>query len=241
MAHPHADGGTAVFNGLIQYVGGTYRVSHPSSRIQFVDWRANMPVPPDRFLTQPLAEMATAAYGNTAYAVGGESLKGPSALIYRWRLGKSPVAWVRLPHPLVHPMAAIYRQALWVIGGLSPTGFSSAVDSVNLKTGTISPLGRFPVAIAHAAVAVFGHQLWVIGGETARGPSRRSWVWQGHGWRQGPDLPQAVQGDSAFVLGDQLWAGGGSTRSGRITNQLWRYQAPEPVKRSGKSKASVHP
>jgi hypothetical protein len=227
MISPHANGNTIDLSGRVQYVGGIDAVDKPSSRIQPVSLNGSLSDPPNQWLRTPLSAMATASAGATAYVVGGQTAKASTDIIYRIRLGSHPKPWSRLPEALSHPMAAVYRGMLWVIGGYSEAGgYSSAVYTVNLQSGQVTAVAQLPLGLANGAITEYHHDLWILGGSTPSGETADTFVIlpSGSAIHPGPKLPQAVQADSAFVLDGRLWVGGGTTANGSPIAQLWQYR-----------------
>ncbi len=232
LSRPYANGGAVGLGSEILYVGGSYRPGRLSARIQPIQWTAvHRPLPiqrPSRRLSRPLGAMATAVSGDSAFAVGGRLPHGASNVIYRWQVAGHPQPWAHLPRAVIHPVAAVFDGALWVIGGFTPQmGYADAIYTVNLRSGQATRVGTLPVPTADAAVAVFNGQLWMLGGQTPAGPTRHTWVIRGpHAIAQGPSLSMAVKGANAFVLDHRLWVGGGQGASGQLFRRLWWYVPP---------------
>ncbi len=239
MTYPHADGAALVLPGKVEYVGGLDHAGKATPRIQPISFAGTATSASDHWLKTSISAMATASDGSGAYLIGGTRPSGASNLIYRFRPGLAPQVWSRLPEALSHPMAAIYRKSLWVIGGYSPTqGYSRSVYTINLSSGQVTNVAQLPIGLADGAVVPYQGSLWILGGVGARGESRSTFVIEPSGSivHPGPKLPEAVRGNAAFVLSGRLWVGGGTMADGKVTRQLWWYQPPKALLRHDKTK-----
>ena len=75
----------------------------------------------------------------------------------------------RLPAPVEREVAATYRGAVILAGGLAANGSStSGVFRLNPVTGTLTALGTMAQPFHDAAGAIIGHNLYVFGGGVAQ-------------------------------------------------------------------------
>lgn len=122
-----------------------------------------------------------------------------------WR-GTDPLTWAQagsVPAPRVNGAAAVFHDAMWLIGGStdeSATGQTNVWRSTDGVSWTDAP--PFPVAVTDADAVAYHDRLWVVGGHGNQGR-----VWssaEGASWTNEGTLPVGLHGGQLVVLDDRL-------------------------------------
>jgi non-specific serine/threonine protein kinase len=127
------------------------------------------------------------------------------------------VAWATaapLPQPRTEVGAAVLRDRIVIVGGLTGDGAASArADAYSPASGQWRRLPDLPAAVHHPLVASGGGRLYVVGGyggELGAGERLRSvFAFDGVRWRSLPRLPEPRAAGGAAVVGGQLYVVGG--------------------------------
>jgi hypothetical protein len=129
-------------------------------------------------LPVPVRYPAVAALGGQVLVFGGQAITGPHAgtpvrAIQEVDPARHTAAVIgSLPEPLAAATAATVDGELFVAGGESSAGSSSATGTVSAiwaydpASRRLLAAGRLRVPVSHAAVAVTGSTAWIVGGES---------------------------------------------------------------------------
>ncbi|UTI66292.1 hypothetical protein NBH00_08810 [Paraconexibacter antarcticus] len=197
------------------------------------------------------SEVSAARVGDTAYVVGGfrSNLRSTAAVealdlrTSRWRQA------VPLPQPLNHMNAVGYRGALYVLGGYTQTGDTSAGATARFwrldpTTHRWQRLPDAPVARAAAGAAVLGDRLYVAGGRNDQSTTLTSlaiYDFRTRRWKVGPPLHRGREHVAAVAAAGAVWVlGGRALGQGNFTDveryvpgaRAWEQRAPMPLARS---------
>ena len=74
----------------------------------------------------------------------------------------------RIPVGPRYAGVAAFGGAIYVAGGVTPTGSSAAVYRVDVRAGRVTRIGTLPRANAHAPLVAAGRELWLVGGDGSR-------------------------------------------------------------------------
>jgi Galactose oxidase, central domain/Kelch motif len=196
-------------------------------------------------------EVSAARVGHAIYVVGGFGANSMStAAVERFDL--SHRTWtlsLSLPHPLNHMSAIGYHGSLYVVGGYSQPGDTSA--------GAVRDFWRFdptadiwralppaPIARAAAGAAVLGHRLYVAGGRSDTSTTIATtaiYDFDTGRWSLGPPLHHAREHVAAVAAGGAVWLlGGRALGQGNFADverlrpgaRSWQRMRPMPIPRS---------
>lgn len=223
----------------------TPRPGPPLSGIPINRWQAL----PHALLSR--SEVSATRVGDTAYVVGGfrSDLRSTAAVerldlrTSRWKRG------VPLPQPLNHMNAVGYHGALYVLGGYTQPGDTSAGATARFwrldpATQRWQRLPDAPVARAAAGAAVLGDRLYVAGGRNDASPTLTSlaiYDFRTRRWRSGPPLHRGREHVAAVAADGAVWVlGGRALGQGNFTDveryvpgaRAWEQRAPMPLARS---------
>lgn len=213
-------------------------------------------IPINRWQSRPhtllsRSEVSATTVGNTAYVVGGfqSSLRATAAVEQMdlrtgsWRMGPS------LPQPLNHMNAVSYHGALYVVGGYTQAGDTSAGATDRFwrlvpSTGRWQRLPNAPVARAAAGAAVLGDRLYVAGGRNDAQNTLTSlaiYDFRTRRWTMGPPLHRGREHVAAVAADGAVWIlGGRALGQGNFADveryapgaDTWQRRAPMPLARS---------
>jgi hypothetical protein len=132
------------------------------------------------------------------------------------------LAWLTaapVPQPRTEVGAAVVRNEIVVVGGLTENGAPSPrVDAYSPERDRWRRLADLPVGVHHPLVASDGRRLYVVGGYgglLGAGDRLRSvFVLEAGTWRALPRLPEPRAAGGAAVLGGKLYVVGGVGPSG---------------------------
>lgn len=169
-------------------------------------------------------------YRGNLWVIGGTPSNGGDG--EAWYSGDG-ITWDRVSSPSMMPRrvsasSAVFRDALWVIGGGSPGTLEPHNDIWYSGDGRtwyeMQHAAEFSPRSGHSTV-VFDNRLWVIGGISQRTKERYNDVWysdNGIAWRQATAaagfFPRSDH--ASFVYRDKLWVIGGWDSTGGITD-VW--------------------
>jgi hypothetical protein len=121
-------------------------------------------------LPQAVRYPAVAAVGHSVYLFGGLEFGGEytgtfTRVIQMVDLASGRAAIVgRLPTPYAHAMATVRDGHVFVLGGSTPAGASSAILRFDPATRAVSRVGTLPEHVADGAIATIGGTSYVLGG-----------------------------------------------------------------------------
>jgi outer membrane protein assembly factor BamB len=122
-------------------------------------------------LPVPVRYPAVAALGSSIYVFGGLGANGrPVDTVQRIDTGTSSARVVgHLPRPLSAAAVGTIDGTIYVAGGRTLRGPTSAVYAFEPRGARLLRAGSLRVPVANAGAAVTGGRLWIVGGETRGG------------------------------------------------------------------------
>lgn len=122
-------------------------------------------------LAVPVRYPAVAALGGALYAFGGTTLAGtPVNAIQQIDLATGRVRVLgHIPVSLGGAVAGVLNGTIYLAGGESPAGDSSAVYAFSTRTKALRLVAHLPVPLAYGGAAVLGNRLYLLGGENTAG------------------------------------------------------------------------
>ncbi len=165
------------------------------------------------------SDLAATMIGDTAYLVGGYDGRTFRRDVLATTDGISFRIVARLAEGVRYPAVAALGHIIFVIGGESPGGASTAnMIAVDTLSGRVTKLGSLPQPLSHASAIVINGELFVMGGTDGRRRSDRI-------WRVDPVagsvasaglLTYAVADAAATVDGDRGYLVGGTGNDGTV-------------------------
>ncbi len=154
---------------------------------------------------EPLSDLGATVVGNTAYLAGGYTGSQYATGILAFR-GHTPHLAARLPVGLRYAGVAALDGQIYVAGGITTSGTSSAVYRFDPATGVVSQVATLPQPVAHAPLVALGGSLYLIGGDGSSaieriGPNGSVAV-AGH-------LPTTLANAAAVTVGNAIYVFGG--------------------------------
>jgi hypothetical protein len=158
--------------GDVLVVGGEHG-SSPTDEILRIDLAKHEVTSAGRF-NEPLAEAGVVAQDGAVYLVGGWTGEKYATAVLRFVPPSQTTVVARLPEGTRSPAVALVGKRLYVAGGLTQSGRSRKVFSVDTESGEVKALGELPQAVAQAMLMVTrstdgNSLLYLIGGRAAGG------------------------------------------------------------------------
>ena len=157
-------------------------------------------------LGEPLSDLGAAVVGNDRVHRGrlhGRAVRNRDP---QHSAAARPTLAARLPAGLRYAGVASLGGKVYVAGGITTAGASSAVYRFDPSTGNVEQLATLPRPVAHAPLVALGGSLYLLGGDGSDAV-----------WRIGPDgtvalaghLPHALANAAAVALGGSVYLFGG--------------------------------
>ena len=108
--------------------------------------------------------------GSVAYLVGGYDGTAESPSVLATGDGRHFRTAARLPVPVRYAAVAALGTQIWVFGGRTANGPTSAVQRIDPGTGRASVVGHLPQPVEGASAVTLDGQIYVAGGRVAAGP-----------------------------------------------------------------------
>ena len=172
-------------------------------------------------LGEPLSDLGAVTIGGNAYVVGGYTGTRWATAVLRLR-GTHASVVARLPAGLRYAGVAALGGRIFVAGGVTTSGETSAIRVVDPASGTVHLLGRLPRAIAHAPLVATAGALYLIGGRTQSGAASSAILRIDPGSGRTSTvgrLPQALADTAAVAVGARIVVLGGAGRT--TTNAIY--------------------
>ena len=151
-------------------------------------------------LDEPLSDLGAAVVRGHTYLVGGFTGTRFASAVLRLGARDRTTVVARLPAGTRYAGVTSLGGAIYVAGGITESGPSSAVYRVDVRTGRVRRIGRLPRPIAHAPLVGAARALWLVGGDGSDAvlridPSTGRVAVAGH-------LPRPLANPAAVTLGD---------------------------------------
>jgi outer membrane protein assembly factor BamB len=152
-------------SGNVVLLGGGQSVSVPA--VVGVDPRTGRTRRLPR-LDEPLSDLGAAVVHGRTYLVGGFTGTRFASAILRLGSHDRTAVVARLPAGTRYAGVAGLGGAIYVAGGVTESGPSTAVYRVDVRTGRVAHIGRLPRPLAHAPLVAADRALWLVGGDGSR-------------------------------------------------------------------------
>jgi hypothetical protein len=116
------------------------------------------------------SDLTGVTIGSVAYLVGGYDGTTDSPSVLATGDGHHFRTAARLPVPVRYAAVAALGTQIWVFGGQTANGPTSAVQRIDTGTGRASVVGQLPQPVEGASAVTLGGQVYVAGGQVATGP-----------------------------------------------------------------------
>jgi hypothetical protein len=170
-------------------------------------------------LPHPRSDHVAVVDGSRALVVGGFDGSQPALDILATSDGTSFDVVARLAQPVRYPAAAVVGRTLYVFGGEWTGQASSAIQAVDLTSGTTHVSGQLPGPLAHAVAVTLNDRIYLAGGRTGTaGYQNVVWAFDptASAVHQAGRLPSPESDASATTIGSTAYLCGGedpATRS----------------------------
>lgn len=124
---------------------------------------------PSGAFEEPLAEAGVAADAGSAYLVGGWTGDQYASAVLKFTPPSTVTLVSRLPAGVRSPAVALVGNTLYVAGGQTEQGPSTAVYAVDVDTGGVTSLGQLPQPVEGGVLLPVGTKLYLVGGRTTGG------------------------------------------------------------------------
>ena len=165
---------------------------------------------PSGTFEEPLAESGVAADGGSAYLAGGWTGDQYASGVLKFTPPSTVSLVSRLPVGVRSPAVALVGSTLYVAGGQTAQGPSTAVSAVDVDSGGMTSLGQLPQPVDGGVLLPVGSKLYLVGGRTTGGKA-----------------------SGAVILIDP--ATGSATLAGRIPRPLVGHRRSAPGRRRSSS------
>jgi hypothetical protein len=171
-------------------------------------------------LPRARADLAAVAIGGRVIVVGGGTPTQPASAVLATTDGRTFTTIGTLRVAVRYPAVATLQGSVYIFGGVEPGGEVSLVQALDLATGSVRVVGRFPHPLWRATAFAIAGRVLVAGGRTGDQPESVIWSFDpttgqvlavGH-------LPYAVS-DAAGVVVDGIgYLIGGEGASGELAS-----------------------
>jgi hypothetical protein len=173
-------------------------------------------------LPTPRSDLTAAVFANRVYLVGGYDGINMAPNILETADGTRFRVVTQIPVPVRYPAAAGLRGRLFVFGGQTGSGETSAIQEVNISTRRARIVGHLPVPLSHASAVSLRGFVYVLGGRTNGVASRRIWSFDEKSGRVSPAglLPMALSDVGVATVGQSVYLIGGEGAAGPTTSVI---------------------
>jgi N-acetylneuraminic acid mutarotase len=121
-------------------------------------------------LPGPRSDVSAVTAGSTAYLVGGYDGTSYDPGVLATTDGTHFRTVARLSIPVRYAAVAAAGTDIWVFGGETRSGPTSAIQQIDLTTGKTAVVGNLPSPVEGASAVNLGGRVFVAGGQTAGSP-----------------------------------------------------------------------
>ena len=168
-------------------------------------------------LPAPASDLSAVSADGTAYVLGGYDGQSTVDTVLATPDGHRLTQVARLPVAVRYPAVALQGRTIYAFGGeLAGGQDSTAIQAVDLDTGSATVAGRLPQTLAHASAVTLGGRIYLLGGRLAGSTSDRIFRFdpQSRTVAAAGRLPGAVQNAAAGVVGGTGYLIGGLDPAG---------------------------
>jgi len=139
----------------------------PTDAVLRIDLAAGRAKPAGTF-EEPLAESGVVSSQGSAYLAGGWTGTQYASAVLQFTPPSTVRLVARLPEGVRSPAVTLSGRTLYVAGGATASGPSTAVYAVDLDTGGVASLGQLPQPVVGGVLFPARGKLYLTGGTTTR-------------------------------------------------------------------------
>jgi hypothetical protein len=155
-------------------------------------------------LDEPLSDLGAAVVDGKAYLVGGYTGSTFASAVLRYDGDGRTATRGRLPAGTRYAGVAPLGGRIVVAGGITPAGTSSAIYTVDPRSGRVRRTATLPAPEAHAGMAALGGVLYLVGGSDVLRIA-------GHSVTVAAHLPVSLSDPAVVASGGRILIVGGGT------------------------------
>jgi hypothetical protein len=192
-------------------------------------------------LPQPRADLATATIGTTVYLVGGYDGTNATRDVLATSDGVRFRTIAQLPIGVRYPAVAALGDNVLVFGGELSGSESSAMQQIDVRTGSARVIGQLPSPRTEAAAVSIGGALFVVGGRAGGAASTDVLRFDPLSAQLSIDaaLPGPIADSAAVTVNGRAYLVGGEAAS--ISSSVAVLQASRATLPSPTAAASIRP
>ncbi len=118
-------------------------------------------------LPQSRSDLVAASIGSTAYVLGGYDGAAIQPAVLATTDGRRFHAVATLPAPVRYPAVAVLGHAIYLFGGETAAGPTSAIQRIDPAAHAATIVGHLPHPLADAAALTLDGRVYVAGGTSA--------------------------------------------------------------------------
>ena len=164
---------------------------------------------------QPRADLAAVTIGTTVYLVGGYDGTNATRDVLATSDGVQFHTIAQLPVGVRYPAVAAAGDKVFVFGGALSGTESSAVQQIDVRTGSARLIGELPSPRTEAAALTLGGSIFVVGGRAGGAASSDVLRFDPSGNQFALDsaLPTPLADSATVTVGDRAYLVGGEAAS----------------------------
>ncbi|MDQ2742519.1 MAG: hypothetical protein M3Z66_09530 [Chloroflexota bacterium] len=188
-------------------------------------------------LPAPRSDLTGVTLGNRAYLVGGYDGIHLAPDVLETADGSHFRVVTQIPVPVRYGAAAGLNGRLFVFGGQTGSGETSAIQEVNVGARRARIVGHLPIPLSHASAVVLGGFIYVLGGRANQVASRRIWSFDQRSGRVrlAGLLPMALSDAGVTTVGATAYLIGGEGAAGPTTAVIELGVATQSIAGFGRS------
>jgi hypothetical protein len=167
LASPTHDAAGAVLGGQPYVFGGGVTASVAAIQALRPGPRAGRATVAGQ-LPAPRSDLSAVSVGATSYLIGGYDGASYDPAVLATSDGTHFRVAARLPVPVRYAAVAAAAGRIWVFGGETATGDTSAIQEINVATGKATIVGHVPAPMSGATGFSLGGQIFIAGGQVAK-------------------------------------------------------------------------
>ncbi len=160
----HDAGGAVLPSGTFVFGGGAAASTAEVQRLVSTGPSSGIANLPDA-----RSDLAVATVRGRAYVIGGYDGATLTRQVLMTTDGASFAPAGALTVPVRYPAVAVVGDTIWVLGGQTASGVTTAIQRINTASGAITVAGHLPRGLAGASAFVLGGQIVLAGGSDASG------------------------------------------------------------------------
>ncbi len=164
-------------------------------------------------LPEPRADLAAATIASTVYLIGGYDGTNATCDVLATSDGIRFRTVAELPVGVRYPAVAALGNSIFVFGGELAGSVSSAVQQIDVRTGSARVIGQLPSPRTEAAATTLGGSIYIVGGLAGGAASSDMFRFDPRTAQFSFDgrLPAAISESAIVAIGASIYLLGGET------------------------------